>query len=106
MGDAVNRRSFAGFGLAAVGGIFVPQFGRWFQRVNEQPRRPCSEILLSDSTWYGESSAVWMTSHGILCRIMAVAPATMHVESSMDGRVWIKHSEIRGAALLRGSVLS
>lgn len=33
----MNRRSFAAFGLAAVGGIFVPQFGRWFQRVNERP---------------------------------------------------------------------
>ena len=30
----MNRRTFAGFGLAAVGGIFVPQFGRWFQRIN------------------------------------------------------------------------
>lgn len=28
----MNRRGFLGFGLAAVGGVFVPQFGEWYRR--------------------------------------------------------------------------
>lgn len=28
----MNRRAFAGLSLAAVGAVFVPQFGRWYQQ--------------------------------------------------------------------------
>ena len=28
----MNRRTFAGLGLAALGGIFVPQYGRWHRQ--------------------------------------------------------------------------
>lgn len=28
----MNRRNFAGLALAAVGGVFVPRFGRWYRR--------------------------------------------------------------------------
>lgn len=28
----MNRREFAGFSLAAIGGIFAPRFGHWYRR--------------------------------------------------------------------------
>lgn len=31
-GDGMNRRGFLGYSLAAVGGIFVPQAGRWYRK--------------------------------------------------------------------------
>lgn len=28
----MNRRAFAGLSLAAIGGVFVPQFGKWYRQ--------------------------------------------------------------------------
>lgn len=64
MGDAVNRRSFAGFGLAAVGGIFVPQFGRWFQRLNEPVGGMEAIVASTDFSPYHNLAShheVWVT---------------------------------------------
>jgi hypothetical protein len=45
----MNRRAFAGLTLAAVGGIFVPQFGAWYRRGSGLLVRPDPTFLLTDA---------------------------------------------------------
>jgi hypothetical protein len=69
----VNRRSFAGFSLAAVGGIFVPEFGRWYrQSLPEQ---------------YAQWELLGMNQHGETVRVLLPRVSVQMVGSLPRGEV-------------------
>ena len=51
----MNRRLFLGFSLAAVGGVFVPKYGRWY--------RQGSGVLVPNTDWImNPDMAEWIGS--------------------------------------------
>ena len=92
----MNRRAFAGYGLAAVGGIFVPQYGRWFHRL-----RPVeiSTYLVTDPPYY-RIVQYKLSDSTRMYRL------EMSVSTDADARVWTPHETwAMGGVLHPGGLL-